>query len=91
MVGISDTGMGIPLAEQERLFDKFQQSASSRGRSQGTGLGLTYCKLVVEAHNGRIWVESDGIPGEGSTFFIALPVYEDDRPRGTGLLNKEHA
>jgi signal transduction histidine kinase len=90
LVGVSDTGVGIPVAEQERLFDKFQQIASSKGRSQGTGLGLTYCKLVVEAHNGRIWVESEGIPGEGSTFYMALPVYEDDQPQGTSLLNKEN-
>lgn len=77
LVGVSDTGHGIPPEEQERLFVKFQQNTAARGRRQGTGLGLTYCKLVVEAHNGRIWVESEGIAGKGSTFLMSLPVSND--------------
>ncbi|MEJ2748851.1 MAG: ATP-binding protein [Anaerolineae bacterium] len=79
LVGVSDTGLGIPPEAQERLFVKFQQNANARGRRQGTGLGLTYCKLVVEAHNGRIWVESEGVPGKGSTFLMVLPVYDNSR------------
>lgn len=73
LIGVSDTGMGIPPADHERLFLKFQQNSLSRGRRQGTGLGLPYCKLVVEAHGGRIWVESQGIAGQGSTFVMQLP------------------
>ncbi len=72
LVGVSDTGTGIPVEEQERLFLKFHQNAAIKGRRKGSGLGLTYCKLVVEAHGGRIWVESPGLEGEGSTFVMAL-------------------
>ena len=79
LVGVNDTGLGIPPEAQERLFVKFQQNANARGRRQGTGLGLTYCKLVVEAHNGRIWVESEGVSGKGSTFLMVLPVYDNSR------------
>ena len=88
MVGITDTGSGIPPEQQSRLFVKFQQNTAARGRRQGTGLGLTYCKLVVEAHNGRIWVESDGIEGQGSTFLMLLPAYDNGRSRSTGPLRQ---
>jgi signal transduction histidine kinase len=71
LIGISDTGPGIPEKEQNRLFRKFQQVVSSSGRRTGTGLGLVYCKLAIEAHGGRIWVESE--PGKGSTFLVNLP------------------
>lgn len=72
LVGVTDTGPGIPPADRERVFDKFQQVASIEGRRRGTGLGLALCKLAVEAHGGRIWVESQ--PGEGSTFLMRLPL-----------------
>ncbi|MFQ6100031.1 MAG: ATP-binding protein [Anaerolineae bacterium] len=74
LVGVSDTGPGIPVEAQPKLFEKFQQVASIEGRRSGTGLGLPFCKLVVEAHSGRIWVESE--VGKGSTFVMALPVVE---------------
>jgi len=70
---VQDTGPGIPPAYQERIFEKFYQiqgQESRRGR--GSGLGLAFCKLVVEAHGGHIWVESDG--QHGSTFHFTLPV-----------------
>jgi two-component system, NtrC family, sensor histidine kinase KinB len=70
-VGVRDTGPGIPLEYMDRVFEKFQQLPSTRGRRRGTGLGLSFCKLVVEAHGGRIWVESK--LGEGSTFLMTLP------------------
>ncbi len=70
---VSDTGEGIPAESFERIFEKFSQVASRRGgRTLSTGLGLTFCKLAVEAHGGHIGVES--IPGQGSTFRITLPV-----------------
>ncbi|MCB9421849.1 MAG: GAF domain-containing protein [Ardenticatenaceae bacterium] len=87
-VGVSDTGAGIPLEQQSKLFVKFQQNAALRGRRQGTGLGLTYCKLVVEAHNGRIWVESEGIEGKGSTLVMALPAFDESRSRATATLKE---
>ena len=67
-VAVSDRGIGIAPKDQEKIFAKFGQVGERRG---GTGLGLTFCKLVVETHGGAIWVEST--PGSGSTFFFTLP------------------
>ncbi len=70
---VSDTGEGIPPEAFGRIFEKFGQVASRRGgRTMSTGLGLTFCKLAVEAHGGHIEVES--APGEGSTFRFTLPL-----------------
>ncbi len=71
---VRDTGEGIPLQLLPRVFDKFvvgEPSPNEAGMARGTGLGLTFCKLAVEAHGGRIWVESH--PGAGSRFFFTLP------------------
>jgi PAS domain S-box-containing protein len=69
---VRDTGEGIPREAFERIFEKFGQVDSRKGgRKMSTGLGLTFCKMAVEAHGGRIWVESE--PGEGSTFQFTLP------------------
>ena len=73
LVGATDTGPGIPPEEQHRVFEKFQQT-SVTGRRVGTGLGLPFCKLAVEAHGGEIWVESE--MGKGSSFIMRLPVAE---------------
>jgi PAS domain S-box-containing protein len=70
LVGVTDSGPGIPPEERPRVFEKFQQT-SVTGRRVGTGLGLPFCKLAVEAHGGQIWVESE--VGEGSTFIMRLP------------------
>ncbi|MBC7262797.1 MAG: GAF domain-containing protein [Chloroflexi bacterium] len=71
-VSVSDTGIGIPPEEQERIFDRFYQVEKGPTRSyRGTGLGLTICKHIVEHHHGRIWVESR--EGEGSVFHFTLP------------------
>jgi NtrC-family two-component system sensor histidine kinase KinB len=75
LVGVTDTGPGIPLHAQSRLFQKFQQIDPNAGRRRGTGLGLPFCKLAVEAHGGQIWVESDA--GQGSTFIMRLPIVAD--------------
>jgi len=70
---VRDTGEGIPAEAFGRIFDKFGQVASRRGgRTMSTGLGLTFCKLAVEAHGGRIEVES--APGHGSTFCFTIPL-----------------
>ena len=70
---VRDTGEGIPPESFERIFQKFGQVENRKaGRKMSTGLGLTFCKLVVEAHGGRIWVESE--LGKGSTFLFSLPV-----------------
>lgn len=70
LLGVTDTGPGIPPQERHRVFEKFQQT-SVAGRRIGTGLGLPFCKLAVEAHGGQIWVESE--VGKGSTFVMRLP------------------
>lgn len=70
---VRDSGPGIPAEYRERIFDRFVQVQGVRtGRRRGTGLGLTFCKLVVEAHGGRIWVESE--ESQGSTFYFTLPL-----------------
>jgi signal transduction histidine kinase len=76
LIGVRDTGPGIPSEYLDRVFEKFQQLPSTRGRRRGTGLGLSFCKLVVEAHGGHIWVESE--LGEGSTFLMTLPLADSE-------------
>ena len=71
-VSVSDTGPGIAPADQERIFEEFQQTDVGAERHEGTGLGLALSKSLVELHGGRIWVESE--PGNGSTFTFTLPV-----------------
>jgi signal transduction histidine kinase len=68
---VSDTGPGIPAESQEHIFERFTRLESAKG-TRGTGLGLPFCKLAVEAHGGKIWVEST--PGEGSRFKFSLPL-----------------
>lgn len=71
-VAVSDEGIGIPKEEQELIFDRFYRVESSLSRrTQGAGLGLFLVKAVIEAHQGRVWVES--APGQGATFVFALP------------------
>jgi PAS domain S-box-containing protein len=68
---VADTGLGIAPEYHQRIFDRFARLESTEGL-KGTGLGLAFCKLAVEAHGGRIWVES--AVGEGSHFRFTLPV-----------------
>lgn len=69
-VRVKDTGRGVPKQYLDRIFDKFVQ-VESKDVKPGRGLGLTFCKMTVEAHGGRIWVESE--PGKGSLFTFTLP------------------
>jgi two-component system phosphate regulon sensor histidine kinase PhoR len=73
VITVSDTGIGIPTADQERIFERFYRVDAARSREAGgTGLGLSIAKHIVEAHGGRLWVES--IMGEGSKFSFSVPV-----------------
>jgi signal transduction histidine kinase len=89
VVRVSDDGIGIPLAHQTRIFDQFYRidSAETIG-IKGMGLGLAIVKVIIENHNGRVWVDSK--PGMGSTFSFVLPalpeapgrpeIYDEDSP-----------
>lgn len=71
---VSDTGPGIPLAEQPLLFEKFVRLKRDHSLSMpGSGLGLYISKQLVESMGGRMWVESSGLPGEGCRFYFTLP------------------
>lgn len=73
---VKDQGIGIPGDKLETIFDRFQQVDASNSRSRGgTGLGLTICRSIVQQHGGQIWVESH--LGEGSTFYLTLPLGEE--------------
>jgi len=67
---VSDTGPGIPQAEQTRIFERFYKADRARTHG-GTGLGLAIARHIVEGHGGRIWVESAA--GQGATFCFTLP------------------
>jgi len=72
-VWIKDTGVGIASDEIGKLFEKYKQTTSGKtSEHKGTGLGLVICKMIVEAHGGKIWAESE--VGKGSTFTFTLPV-----------------
>ena len=73
-VSVRDDGGGIPPEYHTRIFEKFVQVTDANGLPlrKGTGLGLAFCRLAVEAHGGRIWVNS--APGQGSTFYFTLPL-----------------
>ena len=72
---VSDTGIGIPLASQGQIFDRFYRTDKARSREMGgSGLGLSIVQWIVQAHNGRVTVES--APQQGSTFALWLPRYE---------------
>lgn len=73
-INISDTGVGISKEQKDQIFDHFTWVDNPTNQPyQGVGLGLPIVKQLVELQNGKIWVESSGIPGEGSTFSFTLP------------------
>ena len=75
---VSDTGIGIPRVDQSRIFERFYRVDAARSREAGgTGLGLAIAKHLIEAHGGRIWVESE--IGKGSHFHFSVPIFDGHR------------
>ena len=73
VIEVADTGIGIPLIDQERIFERFYRVDAARSREAGgTGLGLSIAKHIIDAHDGRLWVEST--VGEGSRFSFSIPL-----------------
>jgi signal transduction histidine kinase len=72
-IAVTDHGIGIPAAFHDRVFQRFAQADSADSRKKGgTGLGLSICRTIVDEHGGSIWFDS--VEGEGTTFFVELPV-----------------
>jgi signal transduction histidine kinase len=77
---VKDTGKGIPAGDIEKIFDMFiQSSGSNQKKAEGTGLGLTLARLMVELHGGRIW--ADSWRGVGATFYFTVPITAEDLGR----------
>jgi signal transduction histidine kinase len=72
---VADTGCGIPLEEQAKIFDRFYRASNVTPEVSGTGLGLAITKSVVENHRGRIWVDS--MIDKGSVFTVVLPTISE--------------
>ena len=70
-VAVSDEGPGVAIEDRERIFESFQQGSRGRVHEEGTGLGLTLCRRIVDLHGGRMWLHSE--VGAGSTFGFAIP------------------
>ncbi|WP_298404630.1 ATP-binding protein [uncultured Chloroflexus sp.] len=81
LISVSDQGLGIPVSEQERVFQRYYRSPGRRG--EGLGLGLYLSREIMQLHGGQIWIESR--EGQGSTFMVLLPV---ERPREMGVGNE---
>lgn len=77
LLAIQDQGVGIPLEFRDTIFEKFERIKTKKA-SKGLGLGLAFCRLAVEAHGGRIWV--DDAPGGGASFNLLLPVASVAKP-----------
>jgi two-component system sensor histidine kinase KdpD len=76
VISVADRGPGIELEEQKEIFERYFRGKQGRGHLTGMGMGLPIARQVVEAHDGKVWVESR--PGEGATFSFSLPVARDE-------------
>jgi signal transduction histidine kinase len=80
-ITVQDQGLGIPSEQQALLFRRFVRLPRDIASTvRGTGLGLYLCRVFAEAMGGSIWIESSGIPGEGSTFYVRLPLQPEGTP-----------
>ena len=83
---VTDTGIGIPQADQPRIFERFYRVDVARSREAGgTGLGLAIAKHLVEVHGGRLWVESE--VGQGSQFHFSVPLFDPEPPAPRSTAN----
>jgi CheY-like chemotaxis protein/anti-sigma regulatory factor (Ser/Thr protein kinase) len=90
LITVTDTGIGVPEADRERIFESFQQGGRGSSQEEGTGLGLTLSRRMVELLGGRMWLETE--VGRGSTFGFSLPARrrepaertDDDAAHGQG-------
>jgi signal transduction histidine kinase len=88
-MAVSDTGLGIPADKLDSIFDRFAQvDASTTRRYEGTGIGLSLAKEMMELHGGRIWAESDG-EGAGTTVHLLLPIGEPDERHDEEILHDD--
>ncbi len=75
LISVKDTGIGIPIELLESVFQEFTQvDTTTTRKTGGTGLGLPISRKLIQMHSGRLWAESSGINGEGSTFYVHLPI-----------------
>lgn len=75
-IWVADTGTGVPPEDLPRIFDRFWRADRARSHEEGagSGLGLAIARSLVQLHGGRIWAESEGVPGKGTTVFLVLPL-----------------
>ena len=78
---VRDDGRGIAPEFHTEIFRIFKRLQSNKGGEEGTGVGLTFVKKIVERHGGRIWLES--APGEGTTFYFTLEASRDEHDHGS--------
>ncbi len=82
LLSVRDQGIGIPVEDQPHLFERwFRATKQPTQNYAGLGLGLYISHQIITRHGGRLWVESSGIPGEGSTFFFTLPMFRPQQRR----------
>jgi signal transduction histidine kinase/putative methionine-R-sulfoxide reductase with GAF domain len=85
-ISVSDTGLGLVQTDMRKLFERFSQVDDTTTRKTGgSGLGLHISRQLIDMHNGRIWVESAGIPGQGSTFHVLVPVAASTGSEAVGV------
>jgi signal transduction histidine kinase len=84
---VQDTGRGIPVEDQNFLFQAYHWQANDVENLSGLGLGLSLCKLLVELHGGKIWAEST--PGQGSTFSFSIPIRPTEQEQAQISGNEE--
>jgi signal transduction histidine kinase len=83
VISVSDTGVGIPPINRDRLFTLTSITTEGTHQEKGTGLGLLLCKEFVEKNGGRIWFETE--EGKGTTFYFSLPMYQEELRTAGGL------